>query len=52
MERPGCKSSTEMATLENYFEAEPHPFIDISKSLHWGLHYGAMHAINKGQAKS
>lgn len=51
MESPGCNSSTEMATVENFFEAEPHPFTDMNQSLHWGLHYGAMHAINKGWAK-
>lgn len=34
MEGPGCRSDTEMATVENYFEADPYPFIDMNKSLH------------------
>lgn len=30
MEGPECKSGTEMSTVENYFEADPHLFIDMN----------------------
>jgi len=45
MERAGCKSSPETARVENYFEADSHLFVEINKSLHWGLH-GDTHTIN------